>query len=75
MLAALLTVSFILAGLFSSRQKVRLGSRYCQVRHMVHTLVLLRHGESAWNKLNVFTGWVDVELTGMGWDVIHTCQY
>ncbi len=29
-------------------------------------LVLLRHGESAWNKLNVFTGWVDVPLTPKG---------
>ncbi|HET9883574.1 MAG TPA: histidine phosphatase family protein, partial [Candidatus Binatia bacterium] len=24
------------------------------------TLVLLRHGESTWNKENRFTGWVDV---------------
>ena len=24
------------------------------------TLVLLRHGESQWNKKNLFTGWVDV---------------
>jgi 2,3-bisphosphoglycerate-dependent phosphoglycerate mutase len=29
-------------------------------------LVLLRHGESVWNKLNVFTGWVDVPLTPQG---------
>ncbi len=29
-------------------------------------LVLLRHGESVWNKLNVFTGWVDVPLTPKG---------
>jgi len=29
-------------------------------------LILLRHGESAWNKLNVFTGWVDVPLTQDG---------
>jgi 2,3-bisphosphoglycerate-dependent phosphoglycerate mutase len=27
------------------------------------TLVLLRHGESDWNKKNLFTGWVDVDLT------------
>ncbi len=26
-------------------------------------LVLIRHGESEWNKLNLFTGWTDVELT------------
>lgn len=29
-------------------------------------LVLLRHGESAWNKENRFTGWVDVDLTDKG---------
>ncbi|OBJ69431.1 phosphoglyceromutase [Mycobacterium sp. 1274756.6] len=30
------------------------------------TLVLLRHGESEWNARNLFTGWVDVELTDKG---------
>ena len=30
------------------------------------TLVLLRHGESAWNSRNLFTGWVDVDLTVRG---------
>src|ERR1700759_3512706 len=30
------------------------------------TLILLRHGESEWNALNLFTGWVDVELTEKG---------
>src|SRR5258705_3654960 len=29
-------------------------------------LVLLRHGESAWNKENRFTGWTDVDLTIQG---------
>ena len=29
-------------------------------------LVLIRHGESVWNKLNEFTGWVDVPLTPKG---------
>src|ERR1700753_2181400 len=29
-------------------------------------LVLLRHGESAWNALILFTGWVDVGLTDKG---------
>lgn len=33
---------------------------------MTYTLVLLRHGESEWNALNLFTGWVDVELTEKG---------
>ena len=31
-------------------------------------LVLLRHGESVWNKKNVFTGWVDVPLSENGID-------
>ena len=30
------------------------------------TLVLLRHGESLWNKENLFTGWTDVDLTEQG---------
>lgn len=29
-------------------------------------LVLLRHGESIWNKENLFTGWTDVELSPKG---------
>lgn len=32
----------------------------------VHTLVLLRHGESQWNLENRFTGWVDVDVTESG---------
>ncbi|MFD9614894.1 2,3-diphosphoglycerate-dependent phosphoglycerate mutase, partial [Streptomyces sp. NPDC059083] len=30
------------------------------------TLVLLRHGESDWNRKNLFAGWVDVDLTAVG---------
>ena len=29
-------------------------------------LVLIRHGESEWNKLNLFTGWMDVDLSENG---------
>jgi 2,3-bisphosphoglycerate-dependent phosphoglycerate mutase len=32
----------------------------------VPTLILLRHGESDWNQKNLFTGWVDVDLTEAG---------
>ncbi|HEV3104498.1 MAG TPA: 2,3-diphosphoglycerate-dependent phosphoglycerate mutase [Trinickia sp.] len=32
----------------------------------MHKLVLIRHGESTWNKENRFTGWVDVDLTEQG---------
>jgi 2,3-bisphosphoglycerate-dependent phosphoglycerate mutase len=31
-------------------------------------LVIIRHGESEWNKLNLFTGWKDVELSPKGRD-------
>ena len=31
-----------------------------------HQLVLLRHGESVWNKENRFTGWTDVDLSDQG---------
>ncbi len=31
-----------------------------------YTLVLLRHGESEWNAKNLFTGWVDVDVTPKG---------
>ena len=33
---------------------------------MNKTLVLVRHGESVWNKENLFTGWTDVELSEVG---------
>ena len=32
----------------------------------MHTLVLVRHGESTWNLDNRFTGWTDVDLTSAG---------
>ncbi len=32
----------------------------------MHTLVLIRHGESTWNRENRFTGWHDVDLTDGG---------
>ena len=31
-----------------------------------YTLILLRHGESEWNARNLFTGWVDVDLSAKG---------
>jgi len=36
-----------------------------RVRNM-YKLVLLRHGESIWNKENLFTGWTDVDLSERG---------
>jgi len=32
----------------------------------MYKLVLLRHGESTWNRENRFTGWTDVDLTDKG---------
>ena len=31
-----------------------------------HKLVLVRHGESEWNDLNIFTGWADASLNTKG---------
>ena len=33
---------------------------------MSGTLVLVRHGQSEWNKKNLFTGWKDPDLTELG---------
>lgn len=32
----------------------------------VHRVVFVRHGESVWNKENIFTGWHDVALSEHG---------
>ncbi len=32
----------------------------------MYKLVLVRHGESEWNKMNLFTGWTDVDLSDNG---------
>lgn len=37
----------------------------------MHKLVLLRHGESIWNKENLFTGWTDVDLSEKGIEEAH----
>jgi 2,3-bisphosphoglycerate-dependent phosphoglycerate mutase len=38
---------------------------------MTSTLILLRHGQSEWNKENRFTGWTDVDLTEQGVNEAH----
>jgi 2,3-bisphosphoglycerate-dependent phosphoglycerate mutase len=37
----------------------------------MHKVVLLRHGESTWNKENRFTGWTDVDLSDAGRDEVR----
>ncbi len=37
----------------------------------MHKLVLIRHGESEWNKENRFTGWKDVDLSDKGKQEAH----
>ncbi len=37
-----------------------------------HKLVLLRHGESVWNRENRFTGWTDVDLSEKGVEEART---
>jgi len=37
----------------------------------MHKVVLLRHGESTWNKENRFTGWTDVDLSEKGLQEAH----
>jgi 2,3-bisphosphoglycerate-dependent phosphoglycerate mutase len=37
----------------------------------MYKVVLLRHGESTWNKENRFTGWTDVDLTERGIEEAH----
>ena len=38
----------------------------------MHRLVLLRHGESEWNRENRFTGWTDVDLSARGVEEART---
>jgi 2,3-bisphosphoglycerate-dependent phosphoglycerate mutase len=37
----------------------------------MYKVVLVRHGESEWNKLNLFTGWTDVDLSEKGFQEAH----
>ncbi len=36
-----------------------------------HRVVLLRHGESTWNRENLYTGWTDVDLSEKGIEEAH----
>lgn len=37
----------------------------------MYKIVLIRHGESEWNKANLFTGWTDVDLSEQGLKEAH----
>ena len=37
-----------------------------KLERMTYKLILLRHGNSTWNQENLFTGWVDVDLSDQG---------
>jgi 2,3-bisphosphoglycerate-dependent phosphoglycerate mutase len=43
---------------------LQVGAQFTGIR--MYKLVLIRHGESIWNKQNRFTGWHDVDLTDTG---------
>ena len=49
---------------FCCQQKIYY--RVIKKGEQMKTIVLLRHGESTWNKDNRFTGWTDVDLTEKG---------
>ena len=52
---------------FPGRAALRRGAfRWRRGSPMMHKLVLLRHGESVWNRENRFTGWTDVDLSDEG---------
>ncbi len=40
-------------------------------KQKTYKLVLIRHGESVWNKANLFTGWTDVDLSEKGIEEAH----
>jgi 2,3-bisphosphoglycerate-dependent phosphoglycerate mutase len=48
---------------FRGEQGFRRGLGF---RPVSHTLILLRHGQSTWNQLNLFTGWYDADLSEQG---------
>lgn len=50
----------------AARQSGRYSPHRAGRLQEMRTLVLLRHGESTWNKENRFTGWTDVDLSNRG---------
>lgn len=50
----------------ASMRDVRQSASRPQYACLMSTLILLRHGNSEWNRKNLFTGWVDVRLSEQG---------
>jgi 2,3-bisphosphoglycerate-dependent phosphoglycerate mutase len=46
--------------------RLKKTAKFAKRKEVMKTLVLLRHGESTWNKENRFTGWTDVDLSPKG---------
>ena len=53
------------------RSALSRATSFISARTIVPKLVLLRHGESQWNRENRFTGWADVDLTAEGLAEAH----
>ena len=71
LLCSLSTVgAFVAPGLQTSLQRNIIKSDFSPVCSSTelfsHKLVLVRHGESEWNDLNIFTGWADAALNEKG---------
>ena len=54
------------SGIRARMTRRRTANERSQNEHVPYTLVLLRHGQSTWNLENLFTGWIDVDLTEQG---------
>lgn len=57
---------YIACGRALARRTFSAAASRAAAPHAHHTIVLMRHGQSAWNLENRFTGWVDVPLTSDG---------
>lgn len=53
-------------GFVTPAHHLRPPSNSNRVQLQAHKLVLVRHGESTWNDLNIFTGWADASLNEKG---------
>jgi 2,3-bisphosphoglycerate-dependent phosphoglycerate mutase len=52
---------------YATNQELRVRRQSkLEVMTAKYTLILLRHGNSDWNQKNLFTGWVDVDLSDQG---------